>query len=171
MLKAQDQLETILRLWTELTLERLALERQNISGAGLNQSQLAKLGTNARVLTRRMARQTLPYLGAFMGGHEGRTAEELEEIAGHLSPGGAHTSSLLVDLVSANLFFADPLMVAATVRRNWHGGKVGFQFLPDPAKTDLDDYRDVVADLIETVRSRHRRRSSPHPDRKRSSFL
>jgi hypothetical protein len=52
-------------------------------------------------------------------------------------------------LVRANLWDADPLLVAATIWSNWHGGKVGFQFLPDPAQTDPWAYQDEVDELLE----------------------
>jgi hypothetical protein len=63
-------------------------------------------------------------------------SEELQEIAEKLSPGGVHTGGQLVDLVRENMWDADPLLVAAVIYYNWHGGKAGFQFLPDPEQTD-----------------------------------
>lgn len=52
-------------------------------------------------------------------------------------------------LILANVWAADPLLLAATIRYNWHGGKAGFQFLPDPAKTDFDAYVEEAWSLLE----------------------
>lgn len=88
------------------------------------------------------------YIDAFLQDNSQRTAEELEEMADALSPGGAHDGGELVRLVQAYTWLADPLLVAATIRYNWHGGKVGFQFLPDPATTDPETYDEEAWSLM-----------------------
>ena len=74
-----------------------------------------------------------------------RSAEELEEIASKLSPGGIHNGGLLTSLLMGNVGL-DPLLITAMIWYNWHGGKVGFQFLPDPA-VDPENYDFEVAEL------------------------
>jgi hypothetical protein len=102
------------------------------------------------------AAKARPYMAYFLENNSDKTAEELEELASHLSPcGTVHQAGLLVRIVRANLWDADPLLVAATIWYNWYGGKVGFQFLPDPAETDPDEYQGEVDDLIELFRQAH----------------
>ena len=94
-------------------------------------------------------------LGWFKGGHtDGKTAEELEEMAYRLSPGGAHNSGSLVKAVQTAILGADPKLLAVVMRVNWHGGKMGFQFLPDPAKTELWNYKEQAAEVYDTLRGK-----------------
>ncbi len=105
----------------------------------------------SRTLVRRMAAAARPHLSAFARSNDHLTAEQLEEIAIQLSPGGAHTGATLARIVRQSVLFADPLLVAAVFRINWHGGKAGFQFLPDPAITDPDDYDEEAAELLDAL--------------------
>ncbi len=95
-----------------------------------------------------MAAAARPHLATFARRNDHFTAKQLEEVAIQLSPGGAHTGAKLARIVSHSVMFADPLLVAAVFRFNWHGGKAGFQFLPDPAVTDPDDYDEEAGDLL-----------------------
>ena len=72
--------------------------------------------------------------------------DELLDIAGKLSPGGHHTGGLLIQIAS-QFFFLDETISAAAHYLNWHGGKVGFQFLPDPAQVDFEEYQDEAYEL------------------------
>jgi hypothetical protein len=93
------------------------------------------------------AENARPHLQLLLEDNSHRTAEELEEIAYRLSPGGVHTGGLLTRLCLNSVdFSADPLLLAALIRYNWHGGAAGVQFLPDPAH-DFDEYLDEVATL------------------------
>lgn len=86
-------------------------------------------------------------LDLFMQCHADKSPEELAKMAQRLSPGGAHTAGLLVRYVMEDVFAPDPTLVAALLYHNWKGGKRGFQFLPDPAKISLPDYREQAAAL------------------------
>ena len=87
------------------------------------------------------------------GGHtKGKSAVELEEMAGRLTPGGAHTDGGLIMAAVGHIMFPDPLLVTATIREAWRGGKAGFQFLPDPAETDPEEYQEEAWDLYEMLR-------------------
>ncbi|RWJ96992.1 hypothetical protein [Mesorhizobium sp.] len=91
-----------------------------------------------------------PYLSLFLADHSSKSAEELEELASHLSPGSAHTGGLLAHAIFQwARWEVDPLLLAATLRYCWHGGKMGFQFLPDPAKTDPDEYDEQAQELVQ----------------------
>ena len=105
----------------------------------------------SRTLVRRMVSAARPHLAAFARRNDHLTAEQLEEVACQLSPGGAHTGATLARIVRQSVLFADPLLVAAVFRFNWHGGKAGFQFLPDPATADPDDYDGEAWELLETL--------------------
>jgi hypothetical protein len=139
-----DMLERILARWLEIDRENAKYRREM-----LRMPYIEEYARNAEELRAEMVAEAKPYMARFLEDNSTLSAEELEEIAEKLSPGGAHTGGLLVRLVRANLWDADPLLVAATIWSNWHGGKVGFQFLPDPAETDPDVYRDEVDELIE----------------------
>jgi hypothetical protein len=81
----------------------------------------------------------------------GLSAAELEDIADHLSPGWAHDSGLLAQVIRHSVRGANRLLLAAMIRHNWHGGKAGFQFLPDPAETDPDEYWSEACGLVELL--------------------
>jgi hypothetical protein len=79
-------------------------------------------------------------------------ADQLEALAEKLSPGDSyHEQGLLARIVLLNVPFVSARLLAAMIRRNWHGGKVGFQFLPDPATSDPDAYDGEALDLMETL--------------------
>jgi hypothetical protein len=98
-----------------------------------------------------MAQTAEAHLRHFLGGNSDKSPEELQEIAAALSPGGTHDGGHLVKNVLENVWAADPLLLAATLYYNWPGGKVGFQFLPDPAMTDADEYRMEVESLVDLI--------------------
>jgi hypothetical protein len=106
---------------------------------------------NAQAITMEMAQTAEVHLRHFLGGNSDKSPEELEQIAAALSPGGTHNGGHLVRIVLANVWGADPLLLAATLYYNWHGGKVGFQFLPDPATTVADEYRMEVESLVDLI--------------------
>lgn len=87
-------------------------------------------------------------MAAFLCDNHHLSASELENIAAELSPGGVHNGALLARIIYANVAFIDPLLMAALFRYNWHG-KRGFQFLPDPADTDVHEYETEAWDLME----------------------
>jgi len=86
-------------------------------------------------------------LDLFSTGNDDKSPAELAEIADRLSVGGAHTSGFLTRYAMKNILFADPTLVAALLYRNWKGGKVGFQFLPNPATTPFEEYSNAVSEL------------------------
>ena len=132
--------------WMAIDLETKRKSAEWMASHGHSLPKRARQGD--RAVTRMMAAQARPHLAAFARSNAHLSAEQLEELAADLSPGGAHTGALLGQLVERDVIFADPLLVAAVFRYNWHGGKAGFQFLPDPAVTDPDDYDDAVWQLL-----------------------
>lgn len=104
-------------------------------------------GCDHPVISNRMVERARLHIRAFDRDNSGMTPEQLEEMAAALSPGGVHTSGHLVQLIRYKMFGPDSFLVAATIWHNWHGGKVGFQFLPDPAQTERAEYYEHVADL------------------------
>jgi len=97
-----------------------------------------------------MANMARPLLHHFLRDNSDKTAEQLEELAAHLSPGGAHTGGRLAYLIYKKGLAVDALLLAALMRWNWGGGKMGFQFLPDPADADedIEEYWFEAEDLI-----------------------
>lgn len=80
-----------------------------------------------------------------------KTPEELAAMARAINFGGAHDAGLTVRYVREYVFAPCPRLVAACLYEAWQGGKGGFQFLPDPAETDPEEYDDLVSGLIETL--------------------
>lgn len=94
-----------------------------------------------------------PHLAAFKRDNSTKSPDELSALADCLSPGGAHTPAGLVNAVREMVKDADPLLIAATVYRNWHGGKIGFQFLPRPGEVDWpDEYYVEASALLDQIR-------------------
>jgi hypothetical protein len=145
------ELKTLLNRWKQIYLaaSKSRLEFMLSHGAKYSRELQREMRRGDRKIADDMARAAEPYLVAFAQDNSGKTAEELEQLAEELSPGGAHTGGTLVHLIWANLWWADPLLVAAIIRWNWHGGKAGFQFLPDPAQMHIDDYEMEAWALLE----------------------
>lgn len=143
----ENSLGGILDRWIQLNIDAKATEAEWLRAHGANVPE--EVEENGLKLIMDMAREAEPHLAAFLRDNSDRSAEELEELADKLSPGGAHTGGLLVRLIQANVWAADPLLLAATIRYNWHGGKAGFQFLPDPAETDFDAYEEEAMGLLD----------------------
>jgi hypothetical protein len=95
-----------------------------------------------------LARKALPFLQCC---NDGMSPEELETIARDLSPGGAHDGGWLINLIKRTGVIVDPLLLAAVYMYNWHGGKVGFQFMPDIRHCPLLDYLEMGAGLLDTI--------------------
>jgi hypothetical protein len=110
-----------------------------------------ELTVNYRETVLRMAQEAEPHLVNFLRDNSDKTAEELEDLAHKLSPGGAHTGGTLALLIRDYFLGADPFLLAAVIRWNWHGGKIGFQFLPNPAETDLDEYIYQAGSLLDLL--------------------
>lgn len=87
----------------------------------------------------------------FLNDNFDKTPEELAAMARAINFGGAHDAGLTVRYVREYVFAACPRLVAACLYEAWQGGKGGFQFLPDPAETDPDEYDGLVWDLIEAL--------------------
>ena len=112
-----------------------------------------------------MAKEVEPYLRYFIQDNSKKSPEGLAEVAACLSPGGVHNSGLLASIIRANCWYADRVLLAAILYYNWFGGKVGFQFLPDPAKTELEEYEWEVDGLILDLDLRDPRRILVGEDR------
>lgn len=74
-------------------------------------------------------------------------AEVYEAAQGLLSGDSIHNQGGMILDVMQSVFCPDPMLVAAAMRLAWQGGKVGFNFLPDPADADPEDY-DMAADFV-----------------------
>ena len=97
-----------------------------------------------------MAQEARSFIPRLFCDNSHLSAEELEELASKLSPGSSHTGGWLASLVYNSLRWeVDPILIAATIRWNWHGGRGRFEFLPDPAESDTQDYQGLASDLIE----------------------
>lgn len=90
-------------------------------------------------------------LRMFLRDNSDKSPEELYEMAMELSTGVMYVAKLMVDRVRYDLFDTCPILLAAFVAYNWQDGRVGLQFLPDPAKTEPDDYYADVWDLLEIL--------------------
>jgi hypothetical protein len=142
-----SDLSYILAQWIELNLEARIAEFARLRALGVQLPQGLEESDRRVILD--MAKEAEPHLDAFLRDNSDKSAEELEEVASFLSPGGEHTGGLLVRLILEELFWqADPLQLAATIRYNWHGGRAGFQFLPDPAQTDIGSYKEQAMELV-----------------------
>jgi len=106
-----------------------------------------------RGVTLRMARDTEPYLNYLLDNNYGKSPEELEDIASWLSPGGVHNGGAFLNIIMNNGVRICPRLKAAILYGNWDGGKTGFQFLPDPANTEVEEYALCADDLIEALGS------------------
>jgi hypothetical protein len=148
---AEQVLERILERWIERNMETHATELQRLVAQGMPEWQVRKYDSAKRARIEQQGKECQPYLTCFLEDNSAKSAEDLSELASKLSPGGAHTDGLLVQIVRSYLSWADPILVAATIWHCWHGGKAGFQFLPDPAETDPEEYRDQVEELISAL--------------------
>jgi len=129
-----QELKACLNYWTEHNLSYLKAVRE------LYPAEIAReRERDDYAITMKMAREAEAHLAYLAGDNSEKAPEELEQIASSLSPGGTHNGGELVRIILANVWSADPLLVAATVYFNWDGGKAGFQFLPDPATTNPDE--------------------------------
>jgi hypothetical protein len=137
-----EHLEAVLQHWLENDRHSMAIWPDKAVAAALPIY-------DDEIGRQRMAEAARPYLHFFLEDNSHRTADDLREIAGHLSPGGAHTGGSLAMLVRDHIFGADECLLAATIYHNWQGGKVGFQFLPDPRERSLEEYEADAVQLLE----------------------
>jgi hypothetical protein len=155
--RAEDlaQLNRALDQWIHMSKEQCAFRNSLSREYGISDDVLKQVEAEWHEGTERMAKMTRPFLKYFFRDNSGMSAEELQELALKLSPGGTHTGGWLADLIRNTECWTDPdpLLLAATMRLNWHGGKTGFQFLPDPAKTEHKHYQWQAADLIELLKT------------------
>jgi hypothetical protein len=139
--KRQDvrRMHAALRRWIE---QSLAYQRRQMMFLPPQpRAELQEMERAQRHLTARMAPEARQYLSYVMRDNSDLDADKLAEIAEALSPGGAHNGAdLFWNLLDAKVVI-DPLIRAALIYYNWHGGKAGFQFLPDPAATAFSTYR------------------------------
>ena len=87
----------------------------------------------------------------FFDNNSDKTPDELAAMARAINFGGAHDAGLTVRYVREYVLFPCPRLVAACLYEAWQGGKGGFQFLPDPAETEPEEYEGLVWDLIEAL--------------------
>ena len=152
--EAKQALSAALDHWIKLNLEFLKSEREYTVGsvdAKIRDKWRKDSEKGALQITMRMAKRARKHLTTLLGGNGDKTAEQLEEIASCLSPGGVHDGGLLTLIVIQNIWFADDLMVAALINHNWGGGKRGFQFMPLPSEITIEDYADHATALMERL--------------------
>lgn len=143
------KIEQILQKWKCKRENMWLQERRRL--ASVSTEQLDEFDSVQRKMREEAADELRPYLPAFFETHEGRSPIELAALAKHLAPGGAHDDGLLVNIVRETVCCADELIIAAVIWHCWHGGKYGFQFLPDPALIEEDDYSQHGRDLAELL--------------------
>lgn len=143
----RDQLADLLAQWAAECREQIAAELEFLRKHGGTEIQVRNQREMQESILAQELRELTPLLPELINDHRHRSAAELEAIADRLSPGSIHRAGRLGYLAWKLLAGADPLLVAALIYRNWHGGKVGFQFLPDPAVTDFFEYEAEAADL------------------------
>ncbi len=154
-------LRACLRRWVDENIKAQTTEwewrcshavRINSRGQRRRIGQSKRMLQATRGVTHRMAQRARPYLADLLKDNSARTPEELQNIAGHLSPGGVHTGALLLQLILDELpDECCPRLVAAMIYWNWSGGKRGFQFLPDFLHSDPDWFRARAETLLETI--------------------
>lgn len=149
MIASRATLELIVDQWAEIEIASHESEQGALLGKDCH--FVADMNAKYRSWILSQAKKVCAAIDLFLQDNTDKSAEEMEDIAGQVSPGGAHTGGLLVNLIRQHVFGADPILIAATIYHNWHGGKAGFQFLPDPAATDPEDYETEAFDLIETL--------------------
>jgi hypothetical protein len=88
-------------------------------------------------------------LRAFLRDNSGKTPEELQDMASALAPGSVHNNCDVFYAAMNAIFSPCPYLRAAFLAWTWGGGKIGFQHLPDPRRTDLDDYQFLAEQLME----------------------
>ena len=137
--------------WLKRTIERASDE---LKDCGLDTAELDEMLRRRREWHTRQADAVRAHLPRLADDDRDlpHTAEELEALAEELSPGGVHDGGFLARIIYKNVWWVRGPLLAAMIRANWHGGKVGFQFLPDPAVTDRDEYEEAAANLVELVR-------------------
>lgn len=86
---------------------------------------------------RRVGLEALP---ALCRDNAGMSPEALARLAAALSPGGVHDAGYFTSaLIDLNIPCC-PYALAALIYENWTGGKIGFQFMPNPREADEADY-------------------------------
>src|SRR5215510_14409824 len=93
---AEDTLARILARWEELDLKSAARQRAWLQSHGVGLSDLQEMEARDRESVAIMVRATEPYLRYFLHDNSEKSAEELQELASNLSPGGTHTGGALV---------------------------------------------------------------------------
>jgi hypothetical protein len=136
-------LAELLERWITISLEA---RRRQVTLSGREFFPGEETALEQEVLA--AADRARPYLKYFLEDNSARSAEQLVELAANLSPGSRHNGGLLVGLVHGTLPSADPLLVAATIWYNWHGGKVGSQFLPNIREVGVEAYCDDRDELL-----------------------
>lgn len=147
----RDILKAVADHWERMQAEWDAYSIAPVAEASPELLEMVKKGVVQQADQRRRWRnQFEPLLPLLLEDNSHRSTEELTTLAENLSPGWAHDAALLIQVARASLIMTDPTLTAAIIWHNWHGGKAGFQFLPDPAECDLHDYLSEVISLTET---------------------
>lgn len=133
----------------------LAIQAQMDVYLKLPPDQMAEININRRRQTAGMARRARQHLPYVMRDNSDLDANRLAEIAGALSPGGVHNGA---DLYWALIDWGVPIdkhLQAALFYYNWSGGKVGFQFMPNPRTTRAGRYREAAEALATMLFAGH----------------
>jgi hypothetical protein len=145
-------LNNALRLWIA---DSLAYQRQTDRWLRVSPDEMAEIERNRRHLTARMARKAHRCFPYATRDNSDLGAERLAEIAEALSPGGVHNGADLYRTLTDFGVEIDSRLRAALIYSNWSGGKIGFQFMPDPAKTPLWLYREEAERLAAALVAGH----------------
>jgi hypothetical protein len=154
----EEMSASLIEEWKRVSLKVLKYERETRGKmlAEANPSEemrawLAEGDKGSLALIEKQAEEIAQHIHCLWRDNSDKSAAELEDMAANLSHGSIHnTSGLIARLVLRDyLAYADYRTLAALIWWNWHGGKVGFQFLPDPVTTWIDDYREEAWGLLE----------------------
>lgn len=117
--------------------------------------EVAKRTIGWRSQTAGMARRAREYLPYVRRDNHDLDADRLAEIASRLSPGGSDNGADLYRALTQCGMPIDKHLRAALIYRNWHGGRAGFQFMPDPMATPLAVYLRQAEALVSTLIAGH----------------
>lgn len=134
----------------------LQLATQDVSGiypmfGSVVPGAIVDLVAAEKARLKELHRQTAEHLHHLNHVDPDASPEELDRIAGLLSPSlSVHGGGLFASIVRGT-GLCNPLLLAALIYRNAQMGKVGFQFLDDPATVDRESYDREASDFLDIL--------------------
>ena len=78
-----------------------------LATTGLSEELCRETAIGSHRIIKEQAANAAPYIKYFLQDNSKRSAEDLADLAAHLSPGGVHNGSLLMQIARANLWADD----------------------------------------------------------------